>query len=94
MSGVVHKIIFSRDILIALYLFNLSMIIADLSLYLRYNGRDEAKVTPFWKYGRETLRISHGDISRTDHLQPTIPPIPVSLPLTYQPNLRSGTTDH
>jgi hypothetical protein len=78
MSGIIHKIIFSRDILIILYLFNLSMIIADLCLYLRYNVKEEDKATPSWKWGRDPLLISHGDISRRDRLQPTITSVPVT----------------
>lgn len=36
LCGVAHKIIYSRDLLIVLYLFNLVIILIDLSLYLKY----------------------------------------------------------
>lgn len=35
--GITHKILYSRDYLILLYLFNLAMILTDLYLYMRYN---------------------------------------------------------
>jgi hypothetical protein len=44
-SGIMHKIISSRDILILLYLVNLSMIIADLDLYLRYSNKEQRQST-------------------------------------------------
>lgn len=37
--GISHKILYSRDYLIILYLFNLAMILTDLYLYVRYNPR-------------------------------------------------------
>jgi hypothetical protein len=37
--GISHKILYSRDYLILLYLFNLTMILTDLYLYVRYNPR-------------------------------------------------------
>ena len=52
MSGITHKIIFSRDILILLYLVNLSMIIADLGLYLRYSNRKQVQSTRLNKWER------------------------------------------
>jgi hypothetical protein len=36
-SGISHKIMYSRDYLVVLYMFNLSMILIDLYLYTRYN---------------------------------------------------------
>jgi hypothetical protein len=40
--GITHKLIASRDIVILLYLVNLSMILADLGLYLRYSIKEQA----------------------------------------------------
>ncbi len=37
--GISHKLLYSRDYLILLYLFNLTMILTDLYLYVRYNPR-------------------------------------------------------
>ena len=34
-----HKVLYSRDYLIVLYLFNLAMILTDLCLYVRYTPR-------------------------------------------------------
>lgn len=39
-SAILHKILYSYDYLVLLYLFNLSMILIDLYLYTRYNLRD------------------------------------------------------
>ena len=36
-SGILHKILYSFDYLIILYVFNLTMILLDLYLYTRYN---------------------------------------------------------
>ena len=44
MSGISHKIFYSRDYLVILYIFNLSMILSDLYLYSRYNLRGIGKV--------------------------------------------------
>ncbi|MGB3212728.1 MAG: hypothetical protein WBB19_18645 [Desulforhopalus sp.] len=41
-SGISHKILYSRDYLVVIYVFNLSMILADLYLYTRYNPCDAA----------------------------------------------------
>ncbi|HEX3019735.1 MAG TPA: hypothetical protein VHP36_05520 [Chitinispirillaceae bacterium] len=35
-SGVVHKILFSRDWVIYLYLLNMAMVAIDMALYFRY----------------------------------------------------------
>jgi hypothetical protein len=44
LCGVAHKINYSRDLLIVLYLFNLVMILIDLSLYLKYRvGRNHCE---------------------------------------------------
>ena len=37
MSGVVHKLLYSRDWIIALYLLNMVMVAIDLALYARYS---------------------------------------------------------
>jgi hypothetical protein len=39
-SAILHKILYSYDYLVLLYLFNLSMILTDLYLYNRYNLRN------------------------------------------------------
>ncbi len=51
-SGIMHKIIFSRDILILLYLVNLSMIIADLGLCLRYSIKEQVQSTRLSRWER------------------------------------------
>lgn len=38
-SGFVHKVLYSRDLVIILYVSNFIMILADLLLYLRYSRR-------------------------------------------------------
>jgi len=43
-SGISHKILYSRDYLVVLYIFNLSMILSDLYLYSRYNLRGIGEV--------------------------------------------------
>ncbi len=40
-NGILHKAMYSRDWLIILYMFNLSMILFDLYLYSRYNYREK-----------------------------------------------------
>jgi hypothetical protein len=39
LSGVVHKLLFSRDWITILYLTNLVMVAIDLALYRKYSGR-------------------------------------------------------
>lgn len=39
-SAILHKVLYSYDYLVILYLLNLSMIVTDLYLYTRYNLRD------------------------------------------------------
>ena len=39
LSGVVHKILFSYDWVVFLYVFNMLMVLADLILYFRYAPR-------------------------------------------------------
>jgi hypothetical protein len=68
MSGITHKIIFSRDILILHYLVNLSMIIADLGLYLRYSNRKQVQSTRLNKWER-VLTLFLQDLNR----EPVIP---------------------
>ncbi len=38
-SGVTHKIIYSFDFVIILYIFNLVLVLADIVLYLKYSRR-------------------------------------------------------
>lgn len=68
MSGITHKIIFSRDILILLYLVNLSMIITDLGLYLRYSIKKQVQSTRLNKWER-FLTLFLQDLNR----EPVIP---------------------
>jgi hypothetical protein len=37
--GLAHKILYSRDWVIGLYVFNIAVVSADLILYFRYRGR-------------------------------------------------------
>lgn len=47
LCGVAHKIYYSRDLLIVLYLFNLVMILIDLGLYLKYRvGENSYELQP------------------------------------------------
>jgi hypothetical protein len=39
-SGIAHKLLFSFDVVIALYIFNAAMVTADLLLYVRYSSRE------------------------------------------------------
>ena len=39
LSGIIHKILYSFDWVIALYVFNLFMVLTDLILYLKYKHR-------------------------------------------------------
>lgn len=39
--GISHKLLYSRDYLVMLYMLNLTMILTDLYLYTRYNLRAE-----------------------------------------------------
>ena len=38
--GIVHKILYSHDIVIWLYVFNATLVATDLFLYFRYIGRN------------------------------------------------------
>lgn len=42
-SGVIHKLLFSLDWVIALYLLNLCMVAVDLALYLHFSGNEGAR---------------------------------------------------
>jgi len=44
-SGIVHKVMFSRDWVVALYLFNLVMVGIDLTLYLVMSRRCNASLS-------------------------------------------------
>lgn len=81
-SGIAHKIIFSRDILIVLYLFNLLMIVADLCLYLRYHVSEQDKVTPSRNWGLSGYLLPSGGISGTDHSQARLHPRPLLIALS------------
>jgi hypothetical protein len=39
LSGVVHKLLFSRDWITILYMINLVMVAIDLTLYRKYSGK-------------------------------------------------------
>ncbi len=39
-SGILHKVFYSLDPVIVLYIFNGLMVAADLALYYRYRGRE------------------------------------------------------
>lgn len=39
LSGIVHKLLFSRDIVIVLYALNAAMVLTDLLLSYRYRGQ-------------------------------------------------------
>ena len=45
LSGVLHKVLFNFDIVIALYVANAVMVFIDICLYIR-NGRIAAQVCP------------------------------------------------
>lgn len=40
MSGLVHKLLYSRDLVMVLYAFNMTMVAVDLYLYFRYSRQD------------------------------------------------------
>lgn len=46
LSGILHKLIYSRDWIIFLYLFNCTVISVDLYLYFRYCPRPEKPPFP------------------------------------------------
>jgi len=41
--GILHKWFYLRDAVIVLYIINLMMVLADLSLYYYYNAKDRMK---------------------------------------------------
>jgi hypothetical protein len=48
-SGILHKILYSRDIIMILYILNLTMVAVDICLFFRnkrYEAAAEATVTP------------------------------------------------
>lgn len=71
--GISHKILYSRDYLVLLYMFNLTMIVTDLYLYTRYNLRGASvhskftqmlAVTTDKKCGAARFgRIQHGNVN-------------------------------
>jgi len=85
MSGITHKIIFSRDILIVLYLINLSMVVADLCLYFRYHAREHECGVYSWQLGRGSSFLRLRKTSQPDYANPVI----TSNPIFYD----TSTTD-
>ena len=59
-SAILHKLLYSYDYLVLLYLFNLSMILTDLYLYTRYNLRDHEalKRMPMGKTATDKTRVA------------------------------------
>lgn len=41
-SGLAHKLLYSRDLVIALYISNLVLVLVDILLYLKYSRRAES----------------------------------------------------
>ena len=39
-SGLIHKLLYSRDLVMFLYAFNLTAVLIDLALYYSYRNRD------------------------------------------------------
>ncbi len=54
LCGVSHKILYSRDYLVLIYMFNLAMILTDLYLYNRYNLRGAKVKSKFTLMGDQT----------------------------------------
>jgi len=46
LSGILHKLLYSRDWIIFLYLFNFTVISIDLRLYFKYRPRAEKPSLP------------------------------------------------
>lgn len=46
LSGILHKLLYSRDWIIFLYLFNFTVISIDLRLYYKYRQRPEKPALP------------------------------------------------
>lgn len=44
-AGILHKLLFSRDIVMVLYIINLIMVATDFALYLYYKKQDNLKET-------------------------------------------------
>lgn len=44
-SGIAHKIIYSPDWIITLYMFNLAMVGTDLALYFHYRSRGKTGIS-------------------------------------------------
>ena len=66
-SGIFHKIMFSRDILVILYLFNLSMILTDLWLYVRYNIYGKGQIQTSGLRGFSPFRKDHQEKAYATH---------------------------
>lgn len=43
--GIIHKLLYSRDMVLAIYIINLSMVIADFCLYFRNRRLDREQET-------------------------------------------------
>jgi len=44
-AGITHKILYSRDIVLALYVLNLVMVSTDLALYIYYSRKNRQQST-------------------------------------------------
>lgn len=76
-GGITHKIIFSRDILIVLYLINLSMVVADLCLYFRYHASEHECGVYSWQLGIGSSILRLRKTSQSDHANPVITSNPI-----------------
>jgi hypothetical protein len=93
LSGIAHKIIFSRDILIILYLFNLSMVVADLGLYLRYHASEQNNASSYQQWGLRNYLFLTKKMPRPDSHRPAVS----SAPTLHRPNQLDhhlGTKEH
>ncbi len=59
-SAILHKLLYSCDYLVVLYLFNLSMILIDLYLYTRYNlrGYEDLQHTSMGKTATDKMSVA------------------------------------
>lgn len=58
LCGISHKILYSRDYLILIYMFNLTMILTDLYLYSRYTHRSAEVKAKHPKMGKVRTEIN------------------------------------
>jgi hypothetical protein len=71
-SGITHKALYSRNFLVILYLFNLSMILIDLWLYAKYTLREKKITQILGTWTRTALtrnREAKGQLTRSPPLQ-------------------------